>query len=224
MPSAMRTSAGGTWSERPRTIALAIVMGLLVSACGAAAASVAPTAVATPTPVPTASPNPHLSDPATADDVFAKLVHDGLVIVPHTASSGGQGHEPVKRIDAEYLGWPLAITQYTTARAAAEANGWADGSKPGQGDPSISLLGLNILVEWGPTTGASPAEPAGPQVDGARALRLSLDRLLSPLRARTVVPVPGPPPPPGASAVPSATPAASVSAPPSPRPPASAKP
>ena len=31
--------------------------------------------------------------------------------------------------------------------------------QPGQGEPPIAFAGLNILVDWGPTTGGRPPKP-----------------------------------------------------------------
>jgi hypothetical protein len=49
---------------------------------------------------------------------------------------------------------------------------------------------MNILITWGPTaSGAVPQKPDSRQSDGLRELVTALDVLLSPLRARTNVPV-----------------------------------
>ena len=68
---------------------------------------------------------------------------------------------------------------------------------------------MNILVQWGPTTGAEPAAPNESQLDGLPPLVEQLDVLLSPLRGRTAIAVdaPGFTPAPAASAEPEATPA-----------------
>jgi hypothetical protein len=52
-------------------------------------------------------------------------------------------------------------------------------------------MGLNILVEWGPTTGSTPKKPDDRQLAAAEALHEALDPLVSPLVARTIVPIPG---------------------------------
>jgi hypothetical protein len=184
---------------------------VLVAACGSAAPTPPPAA---PSPTPksfvTATPWPPLTDPATADDVFSALLADGLILSPNGASAGAKGKEPVKKIDAIYLGWPLSITQYSTTKAARSKVTWKDGSKPGKNEPPIAFLGENVLVTWGPVTDTPPT-PVGTQVVAAEQLRISLERLLGPLRARTSAPVAGASP--SATAAPSgaASPAASPS-------------
>ena len=88
----------------------------------------------------------------------------------------------VKRINATYLGWPLSVSEYRTAKALAEATDWSKADDLGQGDPPVTIVGLNILIEWGPTTGSTPPAPEGPQIEGLRDLATGLDVLLSPLR------------------------------------------
>ena len=208
----MPTPAGRALLTRPRALVATVAAVLIFAACGATASP----PPATPSPSPSVfagpSPWPHLTEPATADDVFRALIADGLAIVPNTASSGGPGKEPVKRIDGTYAGWPIAIIQYKTTKSMRKATNWKSGAKPVQGEAPIAMTGLNILVEWGSKTGAAPAQPVGPQVDAAHVLRFSLESLLSPLRTRLIVPVPGPTPSPtpvpAVSGEPAATPSA----------------
>ena len=68
---------------------------------------------------------------------------------------------------------------------------WPADEKPGQGEAPVAIAGLNILIEWGPTTGAKPKRPVGRQLQGLRDLASSLHVLLSPIRSRAVVRVPG---------------------------------
>jgi hypothetical protein len=163
------------------TLVAAIVIG-----CGGGVPSPSPTAVATPTP----TPDPHLADPATADEVFLALGAAGLRLTANNAASGPEDGALVKRINATFLGWPLSVSEYRTSAVLAETTAWESGDGPDQGEPPVAIAGMNILIEWGPTTGAEPKRPAGPQVEGLRQLADALDRLLSPLRARSVVPVP----------------------------------
>jgi hypothetical protein len=160
----------------------------LLGACGSAPPSTVP---ATPRPTPVITPDPHLGDPATANDVFLGLARAGLRMTANNADAGGEDSALVKRINATYLGWPLAVSEYRTSAALARVTDWAEEGKPGQGDPPVAIAGLNILVEWGPTTGEAPPEPDGARRDGLRELASQLDRLLSPLRARAVIAVPG---------------------------------
>lgn len=170
----------GTWGRL--LVALLLVV---LAACGQAQATPPPT----PRPTPVITPDPHLPDPTTADDVFLALATAGLRVTANNAASG-QG-DLVKRINATYLGWPLVVSQYTSSDALATATSWDSGDVPGQEEAPVQIAGLNILVEWGPTTGARPKAPTGPQLDGLRDLAGTLEVLLAPLRARSVVPVPG---------------------------------
>ena len=193
---------------RVRTLAAAVAIGLAAAACGGSPPSGPP---ASPTPAVTPDPTPvaHLSDPVKADSIYLALVAAGLRIVPNNASTGGPGHEPVKRINATYAGWPLSISQFTSAAALTAATDWKAGDRPGQGESSVAFMGLNILVEWGPTTGASPKEPDARQLAAAEALHQALDPLVSPLSARTIVAIPGVPEP---TVAPTASPPAKPSA------------
>ena len=181
----------------------------VLSACGGGPPSAAPSA-ARATPVIT--PDPHLAEPATADAVFIALAKAGLKMTANNADAGGPDSGLVKRINATYLGWPLLVSQYQTSAALSKATDWFDGDKPSQGQAPVSIVGLNILVEWGPTTGAEPPTLDPTRMDGLRDMASTLDALLSPLRAHAVVAVPGA----GAAASASADPAASPEATPEP--------
>jgi hypothetical protein len=65
---------------------------------------------------------------------------------------------------------------------------------------------MNILVEWGPTTGASPRKPDGRQMEAAESLASAMNALVSPLSLRTIVPIPGVTPEPTPAPTPKATP------------------
>ena len=173
----------------------------LVAACGAAAQRPAPTATPVPSRYAVATPYPHMDEPATADSVYLALLAEGLVVTPIDASTGGPGRDPVKRINATYAGWPLAISQYRSAKTLKAASHWKAGAKPGVGEAPIEFIGLNVLVQWGPISGASPKPPDAGQLAAAHALRDALDHLLSPLNDRTIVPVPAPTPVPSPSPV-----------------------
>ncbi len=177
---------------RVRTLAAAVAIGLLAGACGGSPPSTPPASLS---PVVTPGPTPvvHLSEPVKADSIYLALLADGLRIVPNNASTGGPGQEPVKRINTTYAGWPLAISQYTSSAALKAATDWKAGARPGQGESSIAFMGLNILVEFGPTSGATPKEPDDHQLAAAEALHQALDPLVSPLSARTIVAIPGVP-------------------------------
>jgi len=167
-------------------LTLLAVVAMVVGACGSAPPSATPVAVV----APVITPDPHLPSPATADQVFLALGAAGLRITATNAASGADGKEPVKRINANYLGWPLIISQYSTISALARAtDAWKAGQPPGQGEPPVSIVGSNILITWGPTTGGKPKAPEGKKRDGLMTIIGILDPLLSPLRGRTVIPV-----------------------------------
>ena len=86
-------------------------------------------------------------------------------------------------------------------------------------------MGINILVEWGPTTGTTPNMPDDRQLAAAEALHQALDPLVSPMSARTIVAIPGVPEStaaPTASPSPKARPTAKPPAKPTARPTAKA--
>src|SRR5262245_31729899 len=216
VPAAMRTADRRVPSGRGRTLVVAIVIGVMAIGCGGGPASAPPS----PTPVPTPAPTPvaHLMAPVKADDLYLALRRAGLRIDPNNASTGGPGHEPIKRINATYEGWPLAISQYSTPASLLADIRWNNGSEPGQGEAPIAIVGLNILIEWGPTTGASPRKPDDRQLAAAEKLALALDPLVSPLSLRTIVPIPGvsPTPQPTVAPTPKPTPKPPVKATPKP--------
>ena len=141
-------------------------------------------------PTPSPSPPPvHLTEPATADAIFRALNKAGFTVVASTAGSGAGGREPVKRINATFEDWPLVVSEYSSAKALAKAKPWKSGMKPGPGEPPIAFIGLNILIEWGPTRGGRPKKLEGRSLVSVGSLVQVIDPLLSPLKARTIVPV-----------------------------------
>lgn len=191
-----------------RLAALVTAGAIVVAACGAGAPTPAPG-----TPRPVVTPDPHLSSPALADDVWRALSRGGLRIVANNATAGEGGDEPVKRINATFLGWPLFVSQYASERALAKANDWEHGATPGDGEAPFTFAGMNILVTWGPSkTGRPPTKPDARKSAGLTDLIRVLDPLLSPLRARAIVPVALPSTPQSASAEESAGPSAAPDA------------
>lgn len=174
-------------ARRALVLCLALVgVALAAASCGEAAPTPAPTA----TPTPIVTPDPHLPDPATAQQVFNGLGRAGLSITPNTATAGPADGDVVTRIFATYLGWPLELTEYRSSAALARALAWEPGQAPGPGERPISIAGANILVSWGPaSTGERPPRPDERQAEGLVELVAGLDALLSPLRARTNVAV-----------------------------------
>jgi len=207
----MRTHDGRARFARPRAIGV-VAAACLVAACSAPATPPAPVATPVPSRYVIATPYPHMTEPATADAVYLALLADGLVVAPLGASTGDPGRDPVKKINATYKGWPLAIIQYRSAKTLKAANKWKPGVKPGAGEAPIEYYGENILVRWGPIATTVQKRPDPRQLVAAQELRDALDRLLSPLTARTIVRVPVTPPSPNPSADTSGSPAASAKA------------
>ena len=122
--------------------------------------------------------------------IFRAFDKAGLKIKANNAGSGGEGREPVRRINATYHDWPLVVSEYSSSKALAKAKPWKEGAKPAQGEPPIAFIGLNILVEWGPTTtGVRPGKPEADELAALASLVEILDPMLSPLKTRTIVPV-----------------------------------
>ncbi|MGH2473743.1 MAG: hypothetical protein ACRDIL_00640 [Candidatus Limnocylindrales bacterium] len=186
------------------------MLALVIGACGGGG----PTPVPTTAPTPIVTPDPHLGDPATAQEVFNGLGRAGVRITPNTATAGPKDGDMVTKIFATYLGWPVIVTEFRSSAALAKVLSWEPGEDPGRGEHPIALAGSNILVTWGPAvSGAKPGRPDARQADGLKELVAALDVLLSPLRARTNVavsistPVATAPTAPVASPEPEATPA-----------------
>lgn len=193
-----------------RSLVIAL-MAATVAACSAGATA---TPVPTPVPTPVVTPDPHLVEPAAADEVYRKLTAAGLRITPNSASSA-PGHEPLKRINATFEGWPLILSEFSSAGALAKAAGVDRGAEPGRDEPPFAISGLNILVEFGPRAVSRPKPdlPDDRRRAAALALAQALDPLLGPLSVRAVesLPLPGLVPSSSATADPaSAAPTAST--------------
>jgi hypothetical protein len=170
-----------------RTVTALVSLLALVAACGGSPAS-APPSVA---PTPRVTPNPHLPSPATAQEVFSGLGKYGLRITANTATLGTEDGDVVRKVYATYLGWPLDVTEYRDETALTKWVPWKDGDPPGKGEPPIALAGMNILITWGPTkSGAKPGSKLSERhADALEDLLSAANVLLSPLKARTSVPV-----------------------------------
>jgi hypothetical protein len=171
---------------------LRLVAAGVVLACAAAACGGQTTPIATPSNHPTTAtsvlPVSRLASPATADAVYTALNAAGLKLVPTNAGGKGKGGL-VKRIVATYADWPIIISQYSSAKALAKAAAWKSGSKPGQGESPVAVKAMNILIEWGPTTGAKPPKPSTRQRTALAALILAMDGLAAPLQTRSIIKV-----------------------------------
>ena len=190
-------------------MAASFALAVLVGACGSETASPSPT----PRPTPVITPDPHLTEPASVDEIYIALQRAGLDITANTASSG-PGGEPVKRISATFGGWPLILSQYSSSAALRAGSGFDPTRAVRQGDPPITLAGLNILVEFGPTTSntAVPEPPAAARRAAALEIVAVLDPLLGPLGQVSAAPLPLP----TGTGLPSAPASASPAASPSP--------
>jgi hypothetical protein len=202
-----RTAAG-----HPAPLLVVVLLaGALVAGCGTAA--VTPSATA-PSPSPTPTPDPHLTAPASVGDVFAGLGKAGLKITANNADAGGQGGEPRKRLNTTYAGWPLILSEYSTHAALLEATGFEPGESPRIGDAPFRIVGLNILVEYGPHTKNEISRPEDRFIDAAQALADAMDPLVGPLSQASTVPLDlpaGPVPSAAPSEAPTSAPAASPS-------------
>lgn len=182
-----------------RLAAGVVVAFMLVTACGSPPPSSAPPTVR---PTPVVTPDPHLTEPATADQVFAAIRAGDLDLLVNNATSGGPGSAVVKRINAAIDNWPLVITEFKSAAILRGAMDWNPAKPPGQGNPPYAFVGLNILVEFGPNTGIVAAPDFTRQAQAVE-LVARLDPALWPLEQRSVIPVvirTAPPASPGASA------------------------
>jgi hypothetical protein len=208
-----------------RATALLVGSALLVVACGGAAK---PSASAPPVAAPTATPDLHLKDPASVDPIFRALSLGGLRIVANTASEG-PGGEPSEIINATYAGWPLLLSQYSSHSSLIAHTKFDPNDHNRAGDPPFSIVGLNILIQFGPTTGRTGVTPPDASyIAAAQKLVAVIDPLLGPLAQRSVVPLnlPVASVPPSPSLLPSASPSTKPSTKPkvTPRPKATPKP
>ena len=206
-----------TWGRLVPVLAVA----LLVGACGGAgpSASTAPVAA-----VPTPTPDPHLTDPVSVEVIIRKLAGAGIRIQPNNASAGRDG-EPIKAINFTYDGWPLVISQFSSAEALRTKGKFDPARTPRHGDATYVVAGLNILIEYGPGIGGQKDPPPDPRFRSA-AMRLVdvLDPLLGPLQQVAVNPLPLPQPSVAPSASVVASPSASPATSPKPTKKPSAKP
>jgi hypothetical protein len=198
--------------NRGRIVAALMLSAALVVGCGTTAVpSLAPTVP----PTPLIIPDPHLTEPASVDDVIRALTGSGLRITPNMASTG-PGGEPVKRVNTTYSDWPLVLTQFSSSAALREVGEFDASEPPVRGESPYIIVGLNIMIEFGPhsTNDRTPAPPSEQKRAAAVALVAALHPLLGPLAQRSTDPVELPRGGGAASAAPSTpagpTPAASA--------------
>ena len=191
--------------------ATGLILSVVIAACGATAAQPSPPP-ATPVPTPVITPDPHLTEPATADEIFNAIRVGDLPLSVNNATAGGPNAPVIKRINAQVANWPLVITQYRTSSQLRELVAWDPAAGPKQGDAPYAWVGMNILVEFGPVTGV-PARPDSDREQQAKDLIALIDPLLWPLEQRSMVPVPTKSAVPATSEPPSASDAASSATP-----------
>lgn len=220
LTAAMRTSnqfAHQRRRLRSRSLAAGLIaMGLFVAGCGTPAPSVEP---ATPKPTPVITPNPQMTDPASAEALFTAIARMKL---PITANNAAAGNDPVKTINATYHDWPMLISEYKSAATLAKLKAWKPGDPPLQGEAPVAIKGLNILIEWGPSTAAKPPVLDAAQVKIMDEFLKAIDPYIGPLTVRTTtelaVPIATPAPTPKASPSASAGASAAPSKQPKPSP------
>jgi hypothetical protein len=167
------------------TVALLVAAALIVSACGSSPSSATPGV----TPRPSPTPDPHLSDPASVDDVLRQLNVAGIRVQASNASRGTDG-EPVKRVNATYEGWPLALVQFSTSSALRDVGKFDPTVGPRVGDSPYVVAGMNILIEYGPALHSVDETHDTRFREAAVALVEALDPLLGPLEQRAIDPLP----------------------------------
>jgi len=181
----MRGSRPGKQRLTARSIATLLGLALLVAACGTSAATPTPP----PSPIPTPTPDPHLTEPASIADVFKALNAAGLRITANNADSGGSSGEPLRRVNATYDSWPLIMSEFSSSAALAASSGFVAGATPTRDDAPFSLVGLNILVEYGPHAKNDNDVPDQRFRESAQRLADAMDPLLGPLAQSSIAPL-----------------------------------
>jgi hypothetical protein len=164
----------------------AAVAIMLLTACGSPPPSPSP---ATPRPTPVITPDPHLIEPATADDIFKAIRVGDLPLNVTNATAGDPTSPIVKRINADIGNWPLIISEFRTSDLLRRTTNWDPTKPPVQGSPPYAFVGLNILIEFGPITGVL-ARPDAMRQQQAEGLIALIDPLLWPLEQRSVIALP----------------------------------
>jgi hypothetical protein len=200
---------------RRLTILFVGLFGMGLAACGS---STPPSAEPSAAPTLAPTPDPHLKEPVTADDIFRDIGKGGLRISPTNANLGQGNPSIVKVINGDIDGWPIRITQYTSAAVLARSLDWTPGGSPGGDEAPYAFAGLNVLITFGPISAKAPSVPEPARTAAAATLVQILDPLLWPLTQRTVTPIPS------RTAAPVATPTPSPAATPKATPKPSAKP
>ena len=64
----------------------------------------------------------------------------------------------------------MVISEYRSAASLAKHQTWVPDEPPGQGEAPVSIAGINVLIEWGPQTGAKPQGLSPAQVEAMNGL------------------------------------------------------
>ena len=101
-----------------------LAAGAVMATCSSTACGSPPPPSAPPTvrPTPVITPDPHLTEPATADQVFRAIRVGDLDLHVNNATAGGADAPLVKRINAAIGNWPLVISEYRSGAAAARGD------------------------------------------------------------------------------------------------------
>jgi hypothetical protein len=168
------------------TTAVALALATFASGCAAPASTPPPSQVA----APVVTPDPHLAEPASVDQLYTLVATAGIKITPNTASTGAHG-EPIKRIVGTYSDWPIVLSQYSSGKVLKTEARFDPAVPPGQGEAPYIVVGLNILIEFGPriVNTRNPEKPPTDKQKAMMALVAVLDPLLGPLSQRSVVPL-----------------------------------
>lgn len=187
-------------SNRRAPSVLAIAVSLMLSAAVAACGSPPPASVAPPSAAPSVAviTDPHLSEPATADQIFTAIRTADLPLAVTNATAGGPSSPMIKQINAQVANWPLIITQYRSGAALRDALKWDPSRGPNPGDPPYAWVAMNILIAFGPST-AKPTAPDATRQEQAKALVALIEPLLWPIEQRSIAPVPTRTAPPAAA-------------------------
>lgn len=167
-------------------LAVLAVVATGVAACAGAAPSSAPPV--TPRPTPVITPDPHLTEPASADEIFSAIRVGKLPLSVNNATAGDPNSPVVKRINATIGNWPLIISEFRTSALLRETLKWNPANPPVQGNAPYTFVGLNIVIEFGPTTGVL-APPDATRREQAERLVALVDPLLWPLEQRSIAPL-----------------------------------
>jgi hypothetical protein len=182
---------------------LVVIFAGAFAGCGSSAPpSEAPSAA----PTPVITPDPHLREPVTADQVYAIFVAAKLAMSCPNANLGNGNPKIAKQINCNLGGWPLRITQYTSAKVLIDSLAWVDGVEPGGKEAPYNWAGLNVLIQFGPISARAPTRPDTERQDTATSILAILDPLMWPIAQRSIVAIPSRTPVPSATPVPSVKP------------------